>query len=249
MELPHFAAERVAPPARLPEAPPALAPVQQHVKITLPDSALAVIQPVKPPALPVQLGSFSTPVVEKTTLARTPAATGAFGGVANVAARPARDAVATGGFGEATASRTSRTGGAGTAGPGGFGDAVASAEPKEPGQVRAGGFQSAQAVETTKPSAQAVEQGPDSPVAILDKPRPGYTEEARQLKIEGEVLLEVCFGASGRVRVLRVIKGLGHGLDESAVRAAEAIRFRPASRKGTPVDATAEAHITFQLAY
>jgi hypothetical protein len=44
------------------------------------------------------------------------------------------------------------------------------------------------------------------------------------------------------------LKSLGHGLDENAVRAAEAIRFRPAEKNGTPVDFTAAVHILFQLA-
>ena len=54
--------------------------------------------------------------------------------------------------------------------------------------------------------------------------------------------------ASGRVRVLRVVRGLGHGLDESAVRAAQQISFRPALRDGQPADSTAVLHIIFQLA-
>jgi len=88
-----------------------------------------------------------------------------------------------------------------------------------------------------------------TPVEILEKPRPVYTEEARRAAIEGEVLLEVLFQASGQVRVLRVIRGLGHGLDEAAAAAAREIRFRPARRQGTPADSTAQVHIVFQLAY
>ncbi len=95
------------------------------------------------------------------------------------------------------------------------------------------------------PSASAL----NTPVEILDKPRPIYTEEARRAAIEGEVLIEVLFGASGQVRVSRVLRGLGHGLDERAVDAAERIRFRPAMRGGAPVDSSAVVHIVFQLAY
>lgn len=84
---------------------------------------------------------------------------------------------------------------------------------------------------------------------ILSKPRPAYTDEARRLQIEGEVLLEIEFAAAGEVRVLRVIRGLGHGLDETAVTAAREIRFRPARRDGAAVGSTAVVHITFQLAY
>ena len=89
---------------------------------------------------------------------------------------------------------------------------------------------------------------PASAAQILDKPRPAYTEEARRLEIEGEVQLEVVFGASGEVHILRVVRGLGHGLDENAVVAAKAIRFLPAKRDGHTVDSTAMVHIIFQLA-
>ena len=86
------------------------------------------------------------------------------------------------------------------------------------------------------------------PAEILSKPTPIYTEEARAKRIEGEVLLEVVFEASGRLRVLRIVRGLGHGLDDAAVRAAEQIRFKPALKDGQPSDSTAVVHIIFQLA-
>ena len=83
---------------------------------------------------------------------------------------------------------------------------------------------------------------------VLSKPTPAYTAEARALKLEGEVLLEVVFSASGKIQVVRVVRGLGHGLDEAAIHAAEQIRFKPATRGGAPVDSTATLHIVFQLA-
>lgn len=90
---------------------------------------------------------------------------------------------------------------------------------------------------------------PDStPVEILYKPKPVYTAEARQLHIEGEVLLDVMFNAAGDVRVLRVRRGLGHGLDEAAETAGQKIRFEPAKRDGRPYDSDAVVHIIFELA-
>jgi TonB family protein len=86
------------------------------------------------------------------------------------------------------------------------------------------------------------------PAEILSKPTPVYTPEARNLKIEGEVLLEVVLAASGSLHVVRVVRGLGHGLDDNAVKAAEQIHFRPASRNGQPADSTVVLHIIFQLA-
>ena len=86
------------------------------------------------------------------------------------------------------------------------------------------------------------------PVQIKEKPQPQYTQEARNLKIEGEVHLKVVFQADGRVHVLQVVHGLGHGLDEAAMAAAQKIRFKPAQRDGRPCDMTATVHIMFQLA-
>jgi TonB family protein len=69
------------------------------------------------------------------------------------------------------------------------------------------------------------------------------------MKLEGEVLLDVSFSANGALHVNRVVRGLGHGLDEAAVAAANKIRFKPALRNGQPMDSTAIVHVTFALAY
>ena len=56
------------------------------------------------------------------------------------------------------------------------------------------------------------------------------------------------FESSGNLHILRVVHGLGHGLDEAAVRAAQKIRFKPAQRDGQPADSTAVLHVIFQIA-
>jgi TonB family protein len=66
--------------------------------------------------------------------------------------------------------------------------------------------------------------------------------------MEGDVVLEVVFLASGQVQVIRVVSGLGHGLDEAAIQAAKQIHFRPAKRDGLPVDSPARVRIEFRLA-
>jgi TonB family protein len=96
----------------------------------------------------------------------------------------------------------------------------------------------------TKPASAVIEV-----VQILQKPRPAYSEEARKLQIEGEVVLEAMFTALGEVRVVRVLWGLGHGLDENAIAAARSIRFIPAQREGKSVDQAGTVRLTFQLAY
>jgi TonB family protein len=86
-----------------------------------------------------------------------------------------------------------------------------------------------------------------TPVEILSKPKPAYSQEARDLKLEGQVSLDVVFLSTGSVKILRVVHGLGHGLDEAAQQAAQRVRFRPATRGGVPVDTNATIYITFEL--
>jgi TonB family protein len=115
--------------------------------------------------------------------------------------------------------------------------------------VQTSNFGTQQVAQVT-PHVQRVETGPEATaVEITYKPNPVYTDEARRLKLEGEVLLEVMFGANGQLHVNRVVHGLGHGLDEAAMAAATKIRFKPAMRMGTPLDSTAIVHVVFQLAY
>ena len=117
------------------------------------------------------------------------------------------------------------------------------------GNVSTGGFGAEQVVHDGPKIAKA-DSGPSTiPVEITFKPNPVYTDEARSLKLEGEVLLEVSFSANGTLHVNRVVRGLGHGLDEAAIAAANKIRFKPALRMGQPVDSTAVVHVSFQLAY
>ncbi len=98
------------------------------------------------------------------------------------------------------------------------------------------------ALPRAKPITPAV-----TPVEILSKPKPAYTQEARNLKLEGQVSLDVVFQSDGSVRVLRIVRGLGHGLDQAAERAALQVHFRPATKDGVPVDSNATIRITFEL--
>ena len=149
------------------------------------------------------------------------------------------------------------TGGAngvrGTVASAGFGNGVAitpSSSGGPRGTVKSGGFATAAASPEVAKPKQAETDLALQPVVILAKPRPVYSDEARKLGLEGEVLVDVIFPASGSaVQVIRVTKGLGHGLDEAAIRAAQQIRFKPALQDGKPVDFPATVHIEFQIAY
>ena len=132
----------------------------------------------------------------------------------------------------------------------GNGTAIETVHHAATGAVQASGFGDADV-----PAAPTVHSHPAEVVAakvvpaeIISKPTPAYTQEARNLRIEGEVLVEAVLQASGNLRVVRVVRGLGHGLDDNAVRAAEKIHFRPAMRNGEPADSTVVLHIIFQLA-
>jgi TonB family protein len=133
----------------------------------------------------------------------------------------------------------------------GFGNGVAIADNSRVasrGAVRESGFGDADVV-SSQPKTRTPEAVVKTiPAEITFKPRPVYTDEGRRLKIEGEVLLEVVFTANGQIRVQRVVRGLGHGLDESAIQAAQKIQFKPALKEGQPTDFQAVLHIVFQLA-
>jgi TonB family protein len=115
------------------------------------------------------------------------------------------------------------------------------------GTVQQGMFD-VKAADTPKAKQTAVVSN-TKPVEILSVPKPVYTDQGRTNKIEGDVLVQVVFTASGDVKVLRVVRGLGYGLDDSAIAAARQIRFKPAQQDGQAVDFPAIAHITFELAY
>lgn len=140
----------------------------------------------------------------------------------------------------------------GTVASTGFGSGVAIPPPGggKGGTVKTTGFSDATAAAAEAPKKKSgSDQSPTTPVDLLDKPRPAYTQEGRSLKIEGDVVLDVVFLASGQLQVNRVVSGLGHGLDESAVSAAKQIKFRPAKHEGRPVDFPARVRIEFRLAY
>ena len=147
------------------------------------------------------------------------------------------------------------TGGAhgvsGTIRSAGFADGVASPGPHGRGNgggVVEGGF-GEMVARGGGSTPRQIEKKPNlQPVEIVYKPRPAYTDEARRMHVQGEVLLEVVFTASGSVHINRVVRGLGHGLDDAALVAAQRIRFRPARRDGQPYDSAALVHIVFELA-
>ncbi|MBZ5656898.1 MAG: energy transducer TonB [Acidobacteriia bacterium] len=248
-------------PRKKPEVPEVQAP-----KVNL--AASKVVLPDAGPVIPKQLvktNVFSTGSSATPTMAAAPqkVQTGGFGDPNGVPAsenhgRPITIAQAGGfdmprgpGYGNGTGGAK---GARGVVASAGFGSGVATGDGSgrvsaSRGTVRQGGFGDADVVTTPQPKTKAAEPMVRTiPAEITFKPRPVYTDEGRQLKVEGEVLLQVVFTATGRIRIQRVVQGLGHGLDESAIRAAEKIQFKPALKDGQPTDFEAVLHIVFQLA-
>jgi len=139
----------------------------------------------------------------------------------------------------------------GTVASTGFGNGTANPPPSgKKGSVVSTGFANAGDTTAEAPKKKQQASGPaDNSPTILDKPRPEYTAEGRSLKIEGDVVVDMVFLANGTVQINRVVSGLGHGLDEAAVRSAQQIKFKPAKREGEPVDFPARVRIEFRLAY
>jgi len=84
---------------------------------------------------------------------------------------------------------------------------------------------------------------------VLYKPTPEYTADAKQMHIEGTVTVHIHVLPNGTVEVVGVTDGLGHGLDDSARRAAQGTKFEPATdASGHPVEWDGYVKVVFQLA-
>lgn len=75
---------------------------------------------------------------------------------------------------------------------------------------------------------------------------PEYTTKAREKKIEGDLVLRVTLQRDGKVKKVKVEKGLGEGLDERAVESIKRIAFLPAELNGEPVDAVMQIVFNFK---
>ena len=89
--------------------------------------------------------------------------------------------------------------------------------------------------------------GPTTPPAVLWMREPEYTDEARRAKVQGTVVLYLEVDGGGKARNLRVIQGLGLGLDERAVEAVLSWKFRPGYRNGRAVLTSARVEVNFRL--
>lgn len=86
-----------------------------------------------------------------------------------------------------------------------------------------------------------------SPPEILFRRDPVYSEDARKAQYEGTVVLEAIVRKDGSVDILRVLRGLGLGLDENAIAALKEWKFKPGMRQGVPVDVAVNIEVNFTL--
>jgi TonB family protein len=250
-----------------PEPKPEIKPIQMEAKLNVPvikaakpaiilapqpkaalaaAAAPAQVVQAKPSTAAVHLGeTFGVTPNPNATRPATVAAIGnPYGGMNGPAAAP-KGVVGSTGLGNGTKSGSNagvvgKVASAGIPGASGTGNAYGG------GKVASAGIPAMQQAAVATPAVNAVPKATN--LEVLSKPQVQYTSEARQLKVQGDVVLRVTFTAGGQVLVQGVVHGLGHGLDEEARRVAQQIRFRPATRDGQPVDLTTNITITFQLA-
>lgn len=111
-----------------------------------------------------------------------------------------------------------------------------------PARVKSGTGQPGEEVYDVKSTPGITEPSP------MIMPMPPYTPEARAARVEGILVLQAIIATDGSVSAVRVIRGLGYGLDESAENTVKTKwRFRPGMLNGQPVNVRAMVEITFRL--
>jgi periplasmic protein TonB len=88
--------------------------------------------------------------------------------------------------------------------------------------------------------------GISAPQAV-STPDPTYTEEARNAKAQGTCVLWLIVDDKGNPRDIRVVRGLGYGLDAKAIEAVKQWRFEPALKDGHPVNVQISVEVGFRL--
>jgi TonB family protein len=111
---------------------------------------------------------------------------------------------------------------------------------------RASEVRKALGAQQPKSNALHIGSGVTAP-KVLQKTEPEYSEEARVAKYEGTVVLAVEIAPSGSAQNIRVMKGLGLGLDDNAVAAVQQWRFQPATKDGAAVTVQATIEVNFRL--
>ena len=86
-----------------------------------------------------------------------------------------------------------------------------------------------------------------TPPRAIYRPLPEFSDQARKKKIQGVVVLSLIVTVDGTVRDVKVVKGLGYGLDEKAVQAVSQWKFEPALKDGEPIEKEIKVETDFRL--
>ena len=115
--------------------------------------------------------------------------------------------------------------------------------------AQSAGSVSTPAPEDGSPNAAGIYKvgGDVRPPVVLSRVDPEYSEEARHKKLSGEVEVGLIVDKKGRPRNVHVVRGVGMGLDENAVRSVRGYRFQPATKGGTAVPVEITIEVNFQI--
>ena len=209
----------------LQKAPPPKAQREGHRAISSPIPARVPPKPIEPAPMPVEpkpkvLDAEPLPVI-----------------VAPIIVAPADSQNRIGLLVETTATTDShgpgRGGGAGSGTGTGLGEGVGSGiGPGSGGGTGGGPYRPGSGIE---------------PPRLLREVKADYTEDARLRRLTGDVVLEIVVRRDGAVGDIRILQGLGGGLNERAVQAVRQWQFAPARRQGAPVDVLVEVVVEFKL--
>jgi TonB family protein len=86
-----------------------------------------------------------------------------------------------------------------------------------------------------------------TPIKIISKPHPAYTISARAMGLSGTIRLLIGFSENGKDKYILVLKGLGFGLNEQAIKAAQGIEFEPATKDGKPISVVKQVEYSFLI--
>jgi TonB family protein len=92
-----------------------------------------------------------------------------------------------------------------------------------------------------------VVSGGMTPPKLVSKVEPSYTDDARASKIQGTVLLSIVVDTDGNATDIQLVRGIGYGLDEEAVKAINVWKFSPGLKGGVPVPVNAKIEVNFRL--
>ena len=110
---------------------------------------------------------------------------------------------------------------------------VTRAQTSAPGRVSVGG--ATPVTDTPTPLTIYKAGGDVRPPRLVNKVSENFTENAHNQKIPGNIVISLYVDLQGMPRDIRVVRGVGHGMDEQAVATVQQYRFKPGTKNGEPV--------------